>query len=214
MTFNGCNLFEQIYRPPSGNVALFDKEMFKIVRQSNTENNAVLVGDVNIEVSNTSKMDISDYLNIFFSYTLENIITDYTREEYSNGKLTKTCINHILIRTNVMRIGSGVIRHKLADHYFVAMMAFGEDPIDFRQNGVEYGFFIDNRTVNDLMKQYDWNCLLKHDHLALYDKLVNKMQETYNKSQRKFRLQLRSTEKGWINKDIMELCNEKDILWK
>lgn len=154
-----------IYRPPSGNVGLFDKEILEILRQSNTEKNPLLVGDINIDVSNTSKTGVSEYLDILSSYALENVITDYTREEHLNGKMTKTCIDHILIRTNATRIGSGVIRQKLPENYFVVMIAYVGDTINFKRNEIEYGFFIDKRMVDDLMKQYDWNCLLQHDHL-------------------------------------------------
>lgn len=38
------------HRPPSGNVGLLNEEMLEILRQSNNENNVVLVGDIYIIV--------------------------------------------------------------------------------------------------------------------------------------------------------------------
>lgn len=125
--------------------------------------------------------------------------------------MTKTCIDHIIIN-NATRIGAGVIRQKLADHCFVTIIAFGGGTIDFKGNKIEYQLFVDNRRVDDLMKQYDCNCLLKHDHLEMYDKLVNKTQEIYIMSGRSFRLKQRSSEKRWTNKEKIELFHEKDVL--
>lgn len=104
-------------------------------------------------VGNTSNTGASDKLYILSSYALQSVFTDYTTEEYLNSKLTETCIDHFSTITNAAKIGSGIIPQKLDDHYFVRMMAFGGDSIDFRRNEIEYRFFLHNRMVDDLMKR-------------------------------------------------------------
>lgn len=202
-----------VYRPPDLSTTLFCDEFSKLLDKLNASKNLVLAGDFNLDVLNTSKQGVNDYLDLISGFGLDNVIVDVTREEYLGNKITVSCIDHILVRMTDLTIFGGVIRKKIADHYFTACVAFTENEAAEEQSQNKESVIIDSKKVDNLIAQYDWNSLLCLDHLILYDTMVDVFRNIYDVSKVTIQLQRRRPGNVWINKEIMELCYIKEKLW-
>uniref|UniRef100_A0A8D9DWK1 Endonuclease/exonuclease/phosphatase domain-containing protein n=1 Tax=Cacopsylla melanoneura TaxID=428564 RepID=A0A8D9DWK1_9HEMI len=113
-------ILSNIYRPPHKNKSRFIEELDIFLSSSNVRNKCILVlGDVNIDTKSKTN-DTNSYVNTLYSNGLHNVITDFTREEVSDGHLTTTCIDHINAKVKEWHsIKSFIIKTKLADHYFI-----------------------------------------------------------------------------------------------
>lgn len=177
-----------LYRPPSGNLHLFYEELDKLLNRFNNNDYIVIAGDLNIDVSNQDKYGVSDYLNILSSYGLENVIHGYTREEHLADKITESNIDHIITRTcNFFFIG-GIIKQKVADHYFVALRVLDENCKQQIEEKCEYKQIIDNKKVDYSIKKYNWNSLLYLEHMDLYEAVVEKLGDIYESSKKTIKL--------------------------
>lgn len=104
-------------RLPSSNLALFCNEMSQLLNYFNS-NNILLAGNY---VMNTAKPGVPDYLNVLSGFALKNAISDFTREETMGNKITNTCVDPILMRLDDFIVVPGIIREKVADHYFAGV---------------------------------------------------------------------------------------------
>jgi len=60
------------------------------------------------------------YLNLITSFSLHSLIDRATREEYVNGKLCVSLLDHVLIRAKKKyTLYSGTVPCKISDHYLV-----------------------------------------------------------------------------------------------
>lgn len=79
----------------------------------------ILAGEFNIDVKNLFRCGSSQFLDILAEFGLENTIDDYAKEECLGDNITRSCIDHIIVRVSELRTISWVIKKKVADHYFV-----------------------------------------------------------------------------------------------
>lgn len=153
-----------VYRPPSAHIPFFLDELTEIFKQFNNNKYLVVAGDLNIDVMNAAKYGVSDYLNLLAGFGLENIITDYTREEYLGSRITKSCIDHIIVRGGDLKMLSGVIRQKVADHCFIALAIIGVSTEE--TDRVVYRRILDNNKIDKMIREYNWASLLDFDHIT------------------------------------------------
>lgn len=69
---------------------------------------------------------MTHHLNLIAEYGLVNVINECTREEYLGSKITKSCIDYIVIRLRKQCYTGSVIRIKLADHYFTSLVIISD----------------------------------------------------------------------------------------
>lgn len=202
-----------IYRPPDLNIGLFIAEVSDLISSRNACKRLLIAGDINIDVRDASKYGVSDYLDMIAGYGIENMITDVTREEHLGNKITKTCIDHILVRFDDMSTMAGVIQKKLADHYFTAFVASQEIPVAGKKSEAKEISLLDNKMVDKLISEFDWNSLAHYSHTSLYEHMVTVFNNIYEKSNKTIMLKQRSPEKKWVSSEIMKLSYIKDKLW-
>lgn len=202
-----------IYRPPNANPHKYIEELQALLNKYINEKHLVLVGDINIDITQESQRTVSDYLNLLAEHGLYNVIKDYTREEYSGSKISKSCIDHIILRLSNQRHTSGVIKCKLADHYFVLLAVMSEKPINKGKTLVTRPV-IDDAKVDTKIKNTNWNALLRLDHLSLYSRVVEIFDRIYDDSTKTVKIKQRKPDSKWITPDIMELCYLKDKAWQ
>lgn len=68
--------------------------------------------------------------------------------------------------------------------------------------------------MDKYIKEFNWDTLLSHDHLQLYEKFSEELNNIYQKAYRRVKLKKRKPDNQWINSHIMELCYQKEQLWK
>lgn len=106
-----------IYRPPDQSKPRFIHELENLIKKhSNNCNNVILVGDINIDLKKNQNIQTL-YLNSLHELGMSCGIKQYTRIEYKDDILTKSCIDHIFIRnTSGYTAQTAVIDITLADH--------------------------------------------------------------------------------------------------
>lgn len=202
-----------IYRPPSKDTNMFLKELSPFLQQHMNEKQLLLVGDLNIDILQEARSAVADYLNLLAEYGLMNVINAYTREEHLGCRITKTCIDHIVLRLAKQSYRSGVVNLKLADHYFIVAVIFSEKNVEGEESCVKRDL-LDNKKVDELIKKTNWSSLLALDHLKAYNKLVQIFQDIYDRSTRCVTLKQRNPDNKWMTHEIMNLCYIKDQAWK
>lgn len=123
---NGEFLVCAVYRPPNKNIALFLDELSAFLNKHSNKQ-IILAGDFNIDITDTSKTGVNDYLTLLAGYGFENQIQDFTREEILSDRLTQTCIDHISTRTPKLDAFGWVVKEKVADHYFTVLVISGDN---------------------------------------------------------------------------------------
>lgn len=197
-----------VYRPPSGSLSLFYEEFDKLINSFNNNDYIVIAGDFNIDVMSKTKYGVQEYLDILSNYGLRNMIVGYTREESLADKITKTGIDHIIVRTGNPMFTGGIIQQKVADHYFVALRIIDKSTTR-KAEEQEYKQILDNNKVDRSIKRFTWNSLLKLDHISLYETVVETLGSIYERSIQTIKLKPRNASNKWIDKDIIELSSEK-----
>ncbi|CAN7938489.1 unnamed protein product [Ixodes hexagonus] len=161
------------YRPPSSNANLFLEELSRVLSEFSPTGHLCLVGDFNLNIMDSSRHVVCDYLNILATHGIESVIQAPTREEFLGGKFVSSCIDHINLRIFDNSVKAAVILEKLADHYFIACQ------ITTRNKGNDSSTTRNEITITDQtqfdkkVNDYDWNGLLTSvEAPRLYDTLV------------------------------------------
>lgn len=98
---------------------------FELLNTFHTNKYFIIAGDLNTDIIKIPNCGVWDYLNLLVGYWLEQLINDYTMEEYLGNSITQSCIYHILVRRANLKLVSVVIRRKVTDYYFVSLTILG-----------------------------------------------------------------------------------------
>ena len=108
-----------IYRPPAKSVQTFLEELQKFLEHNKTKS-LIIIGDMNIDtLAADAPQSTQKYVEIMNSYGLQETIHFYTREEYRNGVLHRSCLDHIFYRGSANSIVTSVLETKISDHYMI-----------------------------------------------------------------------------------------------
>lgn len=99
-----------IYRPPNMNASAFLDELYTFFHKYMNEKHFIIAGDLNIDIMKETKSITADYLNLLAEFGLVSTINECTREEHLGPNITKSCIDHIIIRLQKQQYVSGVIK--------------------------------------------------------------------------------------------------------
>lgn len=206
-----------VYRPPSLNKTLFVRELGKCISHFYSKHNLLLIGDINIDLKTPSTYKTA-YLETVVEYGLMCGITDYTRIEKKLNIVTKSCIDHIFLRSTSLHPHSAAVDLALADHRAV-ILACVCDTARCDIQGVSKTT-IDYNTYYEELKKVNWsqtNMMNDPNHIFNFihnsfnhAQKVSFSTNTSKKRQKSFRV-------PWINKHILRVCDERDRLftfWK
>jgi len=108
-----------VYRPPDKSKLSFLEELELFV-ENNKYKHSIIVGDVNINILDAEDQKAQQYRNILAINGYKEVICNNTREERRKEVFTKSCIDHIFVKTNSDKIFGSVIATKISDHYFIS----------------------------------------------------------------------------------------------
>lgn len=203
-----------IYRPPSNSVVSFLDELHDVLNEFDSATQICLVGDINIDILNTSKSSVSDYLNILAHFGIECCIQAPTREELLQGRLVTSSIDHINIRTNEAEIRSAVISQKLADHYFIGCHIIPIKSYRFSTTNALRISVVDQNKFDNLVSSFDWDGFVHTRKLEdLYPGLVEMLATFKESSKRYITIKKRRPDQAWLSTHILEAIKHKDFLW-
>ena len=105
-----------VYRHPrttSTEITAFIDEMFKVLDDLVHKNiPLIILGDINIDVSNENDDDVQRYINMLSSIGCENLIDINTRF----AKNSRSTLDHILTNVDKDSVVSGVLNYPITDH--------------------------------------------------------------------------------------------------
>lgn len=206
-----------IYRPPNLSQRQFISEIEMIISKSAIRN-FVVVGDVNIDLLKGDDTIAQSYENVLACHGFYKCITEATREEMRGGMVTKTCIDHIFVRSNAKLINSAIATVKLSDHYMVLSdIIFNDLSNSTGESPNETCVKIREDVLLRELTSFDWNSLLKiEDGNELYAKIVEAFELCYDAATftRKVSGRKPRVQKSWINKDIKNKLKERDKLFR
>lgn len=209
-------IIHAIYRPPKLNKKEFLKELKDWLKTVNNKD-IILIGDININtLDNNNDNHKNSYMEILSSNGILNTITAITREEIRDNRLTKSCIDHINIKTR-SKITSAIIQEKIADHYYI--FAKLDNIFEYNnknKNELVEITIIDDSKINQLISEYNWEELMKnYDSIEnLYNKFVQTFHNLYDLSKKKITLKRKYIGNTWITKEIRESIKRKNDMWK
>uniref|UniRef100_L7LW06 Putative tick transposon n=1 Tax=Rhipicephalus pulchellus TaxID=72859 RepID=L7LW06_RHIPC len=210
-----------IYRPPKNSVTRFLCELDEVLNGQATVDQICVVGDLNINILNSTTVTVSDYLSILSKYGLQSTINFPTREECIQTRLVSSCIDHIAMRAPNYSLRSCVIRQKLADHYFVACRLCGRLPMPSDENteainkSNELKIEIFNSKVFDqFIAQFDWMQLtVGSNYSIVYENFCEQLLKFERSSTYVITKKYRKNY-SWFTADIMRAISYRDWLWK
>ena len=142
---NGKVVVGSIYRPPNGNVSIFQHELCSKLSTINTSaNETVLCGDYNLDLLKiNSNANIADFYQSALTYGLSPSITTPTHiSSQGNGQISYSLLDNILT-SNRNYCKSGILEFDITDHFpiFILFDRIFHDEI--QSETIEY------RRIND-----------------------------------------------------------------
>lgn len=151
-TANSYSLFLcAVYRPPNTNKKLFVQEL-DITLNRFTCSDCVVLGDINVNLKTETPINKA-YLDVMYGHGLSCGITDFTRIEELQNKTTKTCIDHIFVRSRMRDVYCAALGTVLADHRLTTVTLVGYSTI---QAAPSYVTRYDNSKLNIELEKIDW----------------------------------------------------------
>ncbi|KAI5639565.1 reverse transcriptase (RNA-dependent DNA polymerase) domain-containing protein [Phthorimaea operculella] len=171
----------------------------------------IFIGDTNFDLKSGDTVTKA-YMNVLSAQGLVRGISDYTRVELRKGIVTKSCIDHIFVRSRIQDVYCGALGTKLADHRMVAVaMTIGPQI----QDVPVFARKINNRLLMQALAEVDWESCLKFNcPLAIYNDVNNKLQNCYKQatSLRKISCSKRNKE-PWVFGRVVKACELRDRLF-
>ena len=201
------------YRPPSGNLSLFNSYILSnILTEYTSSTPVILCGDFNIDLINPTGQE-NDFINHMNSFSfLPHINKPTSVCEYSS-----TCIDHIWTN-QLCEIKSGIFEIKITDHYPVFLLIKFPD----KKNLIEITFRDHSeKCLNNL--KYNVNAMISlfedinFDDVNAACNLFNAtFYNIYNTSCpiRKKKISFNSFSKPWIKNDLKIELNRKHAFYK
>ncbi|XP_045777927.1 uncharacterized protein LOC123875895 [Maniola jurtina] len=139
-------------------------------------------------------------------------ITAHTRIELCNGKISKSCIDHIYARSRTQDLYTAAIGTTLADHRAVILACLGART----QDVPKYRTCLNNQKLFSSLEQIDWGPTNNMTcPISIYNYLKTRLTECYKKSEYKIKIKPNNvrSQNIWINKKIIQACEYRDDLF-
>lgn len=154
----GCSItLLSIYRPPSNNISLFMNELQVVLSGLDPLCQICTIGDFNINILDSSKSFVVDYLNLLAQFGIDCGVQSATREEFMGYRLVSSCIDHVNTRVRDAAVTSMVITRKLADHYFTACKITPSLHQTCALSKPQQISIVDKNKLDDLIASVDWS---------------------------------------------------------
>lgn len=142
-----------MYRPPNTSKPLFITELQKTIHKIDKQHDLFILGDMNIDIA-VDKPIKHKYLNVLSDYGLLTGITQYTRvESRRNETVSKSCIDHIFVRSRSQDVFTAVLGTVLADHRAIALACTVPSRI---QAAPKYRTIVDSNLLKEQLDMVDW----------------------------------------------------------
>ncbi|CAH2093709.1 unnamed protein product [Euphydryas editha] len=212
-----------VYRPPKffkqDKIKDFLFELRNLLDNIPRRSKVIFCGDININILNKYDNNVILYENTLAEFGFTKCICDVTRREILKNNLVESCIDHIYIRAPLASIDSAVIRHKIADHYFIsAAIQWNRASDVYRAQQIAANQrVLDNRLVRHKLQTTNFDKLLEINcPVQLYNSFTNIFTNIYDECY-KLRPVIKNVSnrnnKNWINDNLKRMISERDRLF-
>lgn len=205
-----------VYRPPRTSKHLFIDELRNVLKNIDSNNELLLIGDINIDLQNNSPIK-HKYNCMLYGCGLVCGISQYTRIEMLKNKITQTCIDHIYARFRTQDVYTATLCTKLADHRAIAFACTGDV---FPQTNIrgeqKYKLCFDQLQLERFLSEIEWEQI--NDMTCpnlIYNFMKNKINNCYKKAQIRIKLSRNPKKENnkWISNKIVQACEYRDTLF-
>jgi len=204
-----------IYRPPEKSKTDFLEELELYVK-NNKYVNSVIVGDMNIDILSEDDMIAQKYLNVLAINGYKEVIDMITREERRGERTSKSCIDHIFVKTNLENFFGSVIKTKTSDHYLTSCSFIDLEETANTPEARYYKNHVFSKIKEDV-RNIPAGLYEKGDSVETkYRKLQEKFQEIYSNNSEVLvnKEKRRRKNKPWVTPVIIHESEERDKLFK
>lgn len=192
-----------VYRPPDLNKGLFVTELKRTLGMLPSKYDCVLLGDMNLDIKQNSPV-VLDYKDALSALGFECGISQFTRIEVKNDRITHSCIDHLYIRRHRCEASTAVINSAPADHFITGLIITYCSPThDVTNDGqAKYVVKISNKRVQTELSRVNWSIAHQYEEPSDIVNFINAVfTDIYNKCT--IRCKKRNTNcqsNKWINK--------------
>ncbi|KAG7299269.1 hypothetical protein JYU34_017830 [Plutella xylostella] len=208
-----------VYRPPKTNKLKFTDELHNIIKKLPKYSDVIVVGDTNINLlDETSCRAKIKYKNMLYSQGMDCLINDVTREEIVNGRVTRSCLDHLWVRSRRPVPAAHLLTTKIADHYLIgATISISDDPIlsDSAKSKCDKKVFLCNKLMRQNLDAVNWNELNDCKcPLLLYEKLCMTFGKIYENSKLQSTSKSKRLRPSWIDNKLNSKIYYRDQLFR
>lgn len=182
------------------------------------KNNVILLGDININILNSTQSYVQNYLNLLSNYGFISVINSPTRIT----TMSKTQVDHIFVRHPNMNLFRSVIFDiYLTDH---CLLGLNFNPFSkLNELNASNDTVIQRDLINfDLLKMNleveNWDvCLLSNNVNDVYDAFHDKLLDIISNSKlvvKQNKFQKAKSVSPWINTNILNRISKRNKLYK
>ena len=158
---------------------------------------------------------VTEYLDMMSATGLENLNpSETTREDLS--RKTRSNIDHMFIRQKrIHSVEFSVIQTLISDHFSIFGTLIFRNGGSINHESVKLPNSLNGSKVKSLIQSFDWSQFLtENDVDELYLKVKNTFNSIYASSYVNHGFKLRRNNSNWMNASIMNMCKERDKLYK
>lgn len=208
---NKNTIIASIYRSPSSSYTHFCAQLDIILNRLNCENkNLIIVGDINIDITDITNSSCAEYANCFVGHGLESLLQSPTRC-MSPGP--GTLIDHVLTNVISPQI-AGVVNFDITDHYPIFLLVESHNQ---RNVKTLKRHFFDSRLFQHKISLIDWNFVLQEANVEVaFVDFSAKILETINSCSSVTVTYKRysAPRNPWITNNLLRSIRKKDNLHK
>ncbi|KAI5639343.1 reverse transcriptase (RNA-dependent DNA polymerase) domain-containing protein [Phthorimaea operculella] len=199
-----------VYRPPNTNKYAFTNELARTLSFAQGLD-LLVIGDINIDLKRNDSVK-KTYLSVMSENGLVSGIADYTRIETRKGVITKSCIDHVLVRSRLQDVYCAALCTKLSDHKMTAVALLGGTGV---QDVPIYVKKLDNKLLNEELKNISWDaCADLNCPTKIYTCINNNISACYKKCTSLKRLSSsKRSKEPWVTREISRECEKRDLLF-
>lgn len=204
-------IFGCIYRSPSSCVIDFCSALQHTMNSlSFQSSNVIIVGDININLLDSSSTSCLNYISSFHAFGFENLISVPTRCTADNSN---TLIDHALSNL-ICPPDAGVLNIDITDHYPI-FIRFSTKP---RQSNIIYTkVVLDKERFLSAVTSTDWSSIISiHDPQQAFSQFLNQITLYINSHSQihKCKRKYSSPQNPWITNTLLNEMRKKENLYK
>lgn len=210
---NKSFIISAVYRPPSTNIELFNKQLWEYLAGLGDCECSVLVGDINIDILSEERY-VHSYMDILNSQGYCSCINKHTRIEGQS----KSCLDHFFIRFKEdIEILPILNTQKITDHSPIMLLL----KIEQKLNKINNEKIVHKRYINyNLLRQdlrlENWQVLENETNIHEATKLfITKLKYYIAKNTKIIKMKAKTDvkRKEWITNELISKINEKNKLY-